>query len=281
MLKHALVALTLALAVPAVGCGGTVQAEPPATADTATTRAPVATAAHGPVKFLGAALGQVPLTASQRQAVEQLATDAETRHAAGRAARADMMNTLAAQVEAGTLDRTALQPKLDAMAAAMAASQPADRAAFEQLHTLLTPDQRTAFVDALEGQVQSMHAGHKGPHGLAQWAADLQLTDDQKSQIKSAMMERFRNAKHDDKAEWKEHGHGGKDVMEAFKQDRFVFDEVAPAHDVGGMVNKMSEHVLGVAEVALPLLTPQQRTLAAQKLRAHAADADGDGHDLF
>jgi hypothetical protein len=33
----------------------------------------------------------------------------------------------------------------------------------------------------------------------------------------------------------------------------------------------MTNHLLGVAEAALPMLTPQQRVLAAQRVREHAA----------
>src|ERR1700723_3665958 len=111
MLRRTLVSLALVLAPAALGCGGTVSSEPPATAETATTRAPVAVNAHGPVKLFGDALGDVPLTTSQRAAVEQMATDAEARHAQVRTARQDLMTTLASQVEAGAIDRAALAPK--------------------------------------------------------------------------------------------------------------------------------------------------------------------------
>ena len=58
--------------------------------------------------------------------------------------------------------------------------------------------------------------------------------------------------------------------MGAFKQDRFVMDEVSPAMDVAAKARKMTDHMLGVAQVALPVLTPQQRAIAAQKLRDRA-----------
>jgi len=54
--------LSLALAVPALGCGGSVASGQPVTADSVTTRAPVAQGAHGQLKLLGTALGDVPLT---------------------------------------------------------------------------------------------------------------------------------------------------------------------------------------------------------------------------
>ncbi|HEY6458710.1 MAG TPA: Spy/CpxP family protein refolding chaperone, partial [Polyangiaceae bacterium] len=233
--------------------------------------------AHGPLKMMGDALGDVPLTASQRAAVESLATDAETRHAAARAAHKDLALAIAGQVQAGAIDRAALQPKIDAVVAAMKAAQPGDRAGLEQLHAILTPDQRTAFVDAVRARVsQHMGAGSMHEHhGLKQWATDLGLSDEQRAQIKDGLKQHFeamqakRAADHDGAAwgEAKEHGHA---VMEAFKGDRFVMNEVAPPHDVAQMSQKMTDHLLGIAEVALPILTPQQRTLAAQKLRDRA-----------
>jgi Spy/CpxP family protein refolding chaperone len=280
MLRHSLFALSLVLAAPALGCAGTVTSEPPTTADTATTRAPVAVNAHGPVKLFGQALGDVPLTASQRQAIEGLATGAEARHAEARTAGQDLMNTLAAQVEAGQIDRAALQPKIDALSAAMQKAQPADRAAFEQLHAILTPDQRSAFVDAVEAHAQEMRGQMKEHHGLKQWAADLNLTDDQKSQIKDAIKQRLQSSGREMAAEFKGAKHEGKHVMDAFKEDRFVMDEVQPAHDVAAHVGSMTGHALAIAEAALPVLTPAQRTLAAQKIREKAQNPDGHGWDL-
>jgi Spy/CpxP family protein refolding chaperone len=285
MLKRTIASLALVLAsTAAVGCGGTAGAEPPATAETVTTKAPVAVAAHGPVKLFGEALGDVPLTASQRAALEQLASDAETRHAQTRTARQDLLTALAAQVEAGAIDRTALQPKIAAITAAMQASQPADRAAFEELHAVLTPDQRVAFVDAVQARAQQHMAGFKGHGGLHQWAQDLQLTDDQKAQIKAAVTQKMQAAggpeAHDKGAKHLQGGGGGDAVMAAFKQDTFVLDQVQPAKDVGQMVGHMTDHFIGLAEAAVPILTPAQRTIAAQKLREHAASADGEGAEL-
>ena len=115
---------------------------------------------------------------------------------------------------------------------------------------------------------------------MQQWAADLNLSDDQKAQIKDAMVQRFKAAGHEMKHDWEGAKHQGKQVMEAFKGDRFVFDEVAPAKDVAAQVSRTSEHMLGVAEAALPILTPAQRTLAAQKLREHAQSADGHAFEM-
>jgi Spy/CpxP family protein refolding chaperone len=276
---------TLALAVPAFGCGaGTANAQ--ASSAQAAARAPVAQNAHGPLKVIGDALGDVPLTADQRTHIEQLAADADARHGEARAARKDLTFTLAAQVQAGHIDRAALAPKLDALSAALQKAQPGDRTGFEQLHAILGADQRVAFVDALEAHIGEHMGAMRGQHPLKQWAEDLKLSGDQKKQIRAALKTHFEAAGgpgHEGSGSpgheggWGPHGHGGGDghergakILAAFKQDRFVMDEVLPPKDISKQVAHMSDRFLGVAEAVLPILTPDQRSVAAQKLRERA-----------
>jgi Spy/CpxP family protein refolding chaperone len=254
-------------------CGGSVEAGPAATAQSAATKAPIATSAQGGhVKLVSEALGEVSLRADQRSAIEQLAAEAETRHAATKQVRAEIANALAAQIEAGKIDRAALQPKIDAAAQAWEASRPADRAALEKLHAILDKDQRSAFVDALVAKIHAAHASHDGHHEgkahLEKLAADLKLTDDQRAQIGTILHGQMK-AHHGD---WKEGREKGKAMMEAFKGDHFVMSEVAPPVDVRAKANAMSDHILGVIEQVLPILTPEQRTIAASKIRERGGD---------
>jgi Spy/CpxP family protein refolding chaperone len=262
--------LGLALAVPALGCGGGV-AQAQAASPEPTTRAPVGQNAHGPLKVIGQALGDVPLTVSQRTRIEQLAVDADARHTDARAARKDLSLLLADQIQAGRIDRAALGPKIDVLSAALQKAQPGDRAAFEQLHAILGSDQRVAFVDALEAHIGEMKGAWRDKHPLKQWADDLKLSADQKKQIRTALESHFSGMRdHEGRGG---HGHGpdgqerGAKIFAAFKQDRFVMDEVLPPKDVSKQVAHMSDRFLGMAEAVLPLLTPEQRNLAAQKIR--------------
>jgi Spy/CpxP family protein refolding chaperone len=263
--------LTLLLAAPALGCGGTTSSQ--ALSVPGAVRAPVAQTAHDQVKLIGEALGDVPLTPEQRGDIERLAADADVRHESARTARRELMLSIAAQVEAGAIDRAALQPKVDALALAAGSAQPADRVAFERLHAILAPDQRTAFVDALEARL-SEHAGElRERHPMRAWAADLKLSDAQQSQIK-ALLEQSFHAKREghDGGPWSGEGrHRGAKLLGAFKQDRFVMDDVAPAVDVGRRASTASDRFLGIASQVLPVLTPGQRSIAAQKIRDRAA----------
>ncbi len=271
----------LALSLAVAACGGSTAADTGAqTAQSAATTAPVGVSTHGPVKMVGDALGQVPLRPEQRVELEKLAADAEARHQKVAPARKDLVEAVAAQVEAGQLDRVALQPKLDAAAAAWDGVRSQDRAALERVHAILDASQRAAFTDALHAQMKAGRDHHAGREHMKEWAADLKLTDAQKDQIKQAFQAKGKEHGHDFHAEMKDHHAKGGHVMDAFKSDHFVMDDVAPKVDAKQATAKMSGRMLGMIETVLPILTPEQRQIAALKIRAHAA-ADPSGHSPF
>jgi Spy/CpxP family protein refolding chaperone len=290
------VALTLALAasaVPLSACSGSsTVTEPSATAQAGTTTAPIGVTVHGPAKRIAEALAQVPLRADQRATIEQLAKDHEARMEPVRKARADLMLAIADQVQAGAIDRAALQPKIDACAAARQAVAPQDRAAMEKLHDLLTPEQRATFVGAMENHPHEGARMRRGMrHRMEKWATDLNLSQDQQNQIRDKI-----------RARWQAHFAGavtGTDAqktgaiedgqmavhahamhahmhatLEAFRGDKFSMDQVAPMKDQKPMVDHFAGAMLGMLEASLPVLTPDQRAAAAQKLRLRASKVD-------
>lgn len=273
--------------VPLAACSGATSTSDPPQAASNTTTAPLNVSVHGPAKRVADALAQVPLRADQRATIEQMGKDAETRMEPARKARADLMNAIADQVQAGTIDRAALQPKIDAITAAHQAAQPGNRAAFEKLHDLLTPDQRAAFVTAMDAE----HGNHQGGPGagmrgrMQKWATDLGLSQDQKDKIKAGMEARWQAhlattvAGGDSTAAVKDGAMAAqgmkmhaqyKAMLESFKGDTFKMDQVAPVQDHKAMANGMAGHMLGMLETALPVLTPDQRNIAANKVREHA-----------
>ncbi|HEY2369778.1 MAG TPA: Spy/CpxP family protein refolding chaperone, partial [Polyangiaceae bacterium] len=273
--------------VPLAACSGaTGTSDPPVTASNTTT-GPLSVSVHGPAKRVADALAQVPLRSDQRATIEQLAKDSETRMEPARKARGDLMLAIADQVQKGTIDRTALQPKIDAVAAAHQTASPGNRAAFEKLHDLLTPEQRVAFVNAMQAE----HHEHQGQGGegmrgrMQKWAGDLGLSQDQQDQIKTKMQARWQahfagtvtgadptNAAQDGHmmAEGHKMHEQYKAMLDAFKTDNFKMDQVAPVQDHREMANGFAGHMLGMLETALPVLTPEQRTIAANKVRERA-----------
>lgn len=283
------------ISMAAVACGGSVE-HSPQTSASAATKAPLGTNTHGFVKLVGDALGEVPLRPEQRTEIEKLASEAEARHAPMADARKDLMLAFADQLEKGSIDKTALQPKLDKVKADLEKIRADDRAALTKLHGLLDAEQRNAFVDALEKQMKGKRGERgermKGGFGkLKQLSEDLKLTDEQKTQIREAMREahkedrghatragnegwrhRARAEQGPSHAEWKRGGHHGKRAIEAFREEKLDLDKLAPGH--GAQARFGADRMTGFAEKILPILTPEQRKIAADKVRSMAAGGD-------
>jgi len=291
--SFALAVVLSAGSLAAIGCGGTV--EQPQTQASAASKAPVGQNTHGMVKLVGEALGEVSLRPDQRAELEKLAAAADARHASMGDAKKDLMLALADQVERGTVDRAALQPKIDRIVADLEKARPDDRAALVKVHALLDSDQRNAFVDALEAKLKSHHGHHGkgkheggprgegdakhagGPHMMKQLAEDLKLTDEQKEKIKETLSASMRGHHKGDAqkgASFREmHAHMGekKRALESFRTEKFDADALAPPPEkMREMAARGSEHFVGLAEKIVPILTPEQRKIAADKVRAMA-----------
>ncbi len=281
-------------AFPLAACSGSAAVGDPSATASSMTTAPLNVAVHGPAKHIADALATVPLRADQRATIEQMASDAEARMVPAQKAHQDLANAIADQVQSGTIDRTALQPKIDAVAAAHLAAQPANRAAFEKLHDLLTADQRTAFVAAMQnhnGHVAGQNHDRRGAMRgrMQKWATDLNLSQDQQDQIHDKLIARFQthlagavtgtdeqktDAVQDGHMMWKGHEMHAQwqATLEAFKGDTFKMDQVSPMPQNGQAdAHEFAGHMLGMLEAALPILNADQRTAAANKLRTQAS----------
>ncbi|MBS2016834.1 MAG: Spy/CpxP family protein refolding chaperone [Deltaproteobacteria bacterium] len=286
--SFALALVLSAGSLAAIGCGGTV--EQPQTQASAASKAPIGQSTHGLVKMVGEALGEVNLRPDQRVELEKLATAAEARHVAMHDGRKELALAVADQVEKGSIDRAALQTKIDRVVADIEKARPEDKQAFARVHAILDNEQRNAFVDALEAKFKHGHHGPHGDkgkhgpkgenageehhafkggmghHGMKQLAEDLKLTDEQKDKIKDVM-----------KAQWQLHAQNGpsfkemhermsagKKSLESFRTEKFDADGIAPPVD---KAKAGSGHFLDMAEKILPILTPEQRKTAADKIR--------------
>ncbi|WP_394843642.1 hypothetical protein LZC95_42150 [Pendulispora brunnea] len=271
-------ASTMMASLGAVGCSGAVSDKPAETA--ASAQAITTTSEHGPVKALADALGKVSLRDAQRTEIQKLFAEADARHTTAKeqskAGRADLMNAVAAQVQQGKIDRTALAPKEQALATTWKTARDADRAAIERLHDLLDPAQRVALVDAIQAnkgdggrREGGWHKHHGGPGGKERFdklADELKLTEDQKAKIGDAL-----RAERSAKGERPHHDPTKVQALfEAFKSDRFKMDEVAPNTEF----HEPMARAIHLAEIAVPMLTPEQRTTLAAKIREKAQKAD-------
>jgi len=221
-----------------------------------------ATLAH--LGVLREALDQVSLRPDQKAEVEQLTSAAKTRHEAARAAHVALRGAVADQVLTGKIDRAALKPQVEALLAAIDGARPDDRAALVRLHDLLDKAQREQLVTAVESSFRARMRERKG-HGIRQWADDLNLSDQQRDQIRAAMRDQFQ---HD--GEGREHRQAaherGRRLMQSFREDKFTLDGAAPLFG-RDKAERRIDRMLDLAGAALPILRPEQRAIAAQKIR--------------
>jgi hypothetical protein len=219
----------------------------------------------GAGKLFDKALDEVQLRPDQKTAVEAMKAEAEKRHAPVKAAKDRLAIALADQIEKGELDRCALAPDTKALASAAADARPGDRAAFEKLHSILDPTQRTAFVDALKRQWDSIEKMHE-PSALAEkMTKELKLSADQTTSLEKIFtgLRQVREAE----PSYAAHRERWNKILDAFKGDHFVLDQVAPMGDVAAHSAAKVERMLWAGEAILPVFNPDQRKFVADKIR--------------
>jgi Spy/CpxP family protein refolding chaperone len=271
--------VTLGIAlVPSLSRAGLPGAGAPRTAEVAEKSASNAMPMHGAPRLIEKALDEVQLRPEQKSAIAKIKADAEKRHAPVKAARSEFLGALADQIEKGKLDRCALAPAIKALASAGAEAHPGDRAAFEQLHSILNAEQRAAFVEALKRNWESLQKFHE-PAALAEKVAkELNLSADQKASLEKifAGIHEVRQAE----PWYAAHRERWTKILDAFKGDRFVLDEVAPMGDVAAHSTARVEGRLWAGEAMLPVLEPEQRKAVADKLRERVKEAAPAGEGL-
>jgi hypothetical protein len=226
---------------------------------------------HGGAKLIETALDEAHLRADQKAAVEAMKAQAKERHAAVKAAKGELATAVAEQIEKGEIDRCALAPTIDALASAVAQAHPGDRADFERLHSILDPEQRTAFVDALHRQWEAVKAMHQPAALAAKLTEKLNLSSEQSESLEKILG--GLQAIHEAEPWYAAHRQHWAKVLDAFKGEQFTLDQVAPMGDVAAHTKKRVEARLWAAEAILPVLNAEQRKALADKLRDFAKKA--------
>jgi Spy/CpxP family protein refolding chaperone len=216
--------------------------------------------------LLREALDKVSLRADQKAEVDQMAAAAKARHEGVRAAHVALRGAVADQILAGKIDRAALKPQIDALLAAIDQTRPDDRAALVRLHDLLDSKQRGELVDAVESSFRSRMQQHQGHGGPQKWASDLNLSDAQRDQIKAAMRDQFHQNGDAMREQWRGAHEQGRRLLQSFREEKFTLDGAAQLFG-GDKIEHGIGRMLDLASVALPVLTPEQRATAAQKIR--------------
>jgi len=265
----ALVAATMTGAAAAAPQSSATPTPAPSTCDTATAPAPPPDTTEGAVprdpalKLVADALSKVCLSDDQRAAAQQLGKEVAPKEEAVAEARHAFFKAVVDQIKSGTVDDAALKAQIDALVKAREDASPVMRKAIEDLHGILDSGQRAEFVDAIQSRMKELTGAASG--WFQGFAKDLNLTDDQKSRIHDLL----------DKAKPqidKERATAAA-VFDAFKQDQFSVEAIAPMADVGPKTRARAEGMVALAKDITESLTPDQRATLASKIESKAADA--------
>lgn len=218
--------------------------------------------AHGFVQLIDEALSQVNLQENQARALSQIGTQVDAKEAAVHDARRNLMLAIAQQMEAGQINRNALEPQLKALVEAKDAAVPAMSQALDQIHDTLTPEQRTKFADALEKSVEARRQMYSSGGWLNQWSKELGLSDQQKQQVENILGQL--------KPAMEQRHNQFTRVLSAFRGQSFRVEQIVPTSESAKETRQGAEQMVRIAQQIAQVLTPQQRALAAKKIAENA-----------
>jgi hypothetical protein len=274
-----------ALATAACG-GGSATAAPATTAESlhdgdamATRKAHYRYPHHGGVTiFIAMSLDTLGVSPGEQAAVEKIRTELNARMDPERLAEQSLVAALADGVATGKLEPATVDAAMMRVSVAAATVHEASADAVNELHGVLTPPQRSALVDKVEAHwavwLRANNA-ETGPYSendsqLDRLAPDLGLTVDQVKKIRAGLGERMSGVPRIDPQEIAAHLHA---FGEAFRSDTFDARKLITGGDLDARVARWgAAHLAHFVEVAILVLTSDQRTVLAQRLRDHAAE---------
>lgn len=227
--------------------------------------------------FIAMSLDSLNATPEQAAAIAKIRTDMHAAMAPAHDAEKAVLLALADGIAANKID----QPKVDAAIAelttAAAGVHGAVAGSLSALHETLTPPQRAALVDKVEGHFEVWHhsnapdeAATRDAHGghLGALATELALSPQQVETIRASFTSSISRVPQFDRAEADAHI---KAFGEAFASDSFD----PKALSTGGAVNAHMAtwgitRTVHFYEAVLPVLSPEQRAKLADNLRRHA-----------
>jgi Spy/CpxP family protein refolding chaperone len=257
---------------PAPPAPGMPQFPAPAAPETQTpapAEKPAKSEAGGIVQLVDRALQGIDLRPEQTEALQKLGAKVDEKLEPVTEARKNLVLALADEIEAGKVDKDTLKPEIEDVVKASETASPLLRKAFDKLHDILDAKQREEFVEHFKDELKEFKQKHPVREQLEKLAHTLALTDDQKAKI-GEILEK------DEGAGKKVHENMER-VLDAFPSDSFSMDAVLPEGQVREHVEKMEGRIIEDAREVTDILTPEQRKIAAEKIRSRAAARRGGG----
>jgi Spy/CpxP family protein refolding chaperone len=247
---------------------------------------------HGGVTmFIAMTLDSLGVSPEQAAAVEKIQGDLFAKMEPAHVAEQNMLNVLADGIAAGKIDTAKVDAAIDAVKAASTGVHEATIESLNQLHAVLTPEQRAALVDKVEAHwevwkkanAQEEKAGDVAhPGHLDRLAKDLNLAPDQVEKVRAMFADKVKS--HPQKFDPAQVEAHIQEFGTAFKAATFDAKSLARAPFVHQHLAVWgARRTAHFYEAVDPLLTPEQRAKLSAELKEHAAAKsgifDGDKHE--
>lgn len=234
--------------------------------------------AHGPGgMFLHAAMA-LELKDAQKDALKKL--EATLEQPAPLPEMKELHEGIVAGVKEGKLDKSKIDPKMDAVTKAMAAHHAKEIEVLNGIHAALEPAQRKALAEAVRkthAERAEKHAakgrgpGQAGKHHLERLTKQLDLDDAQQKKVEALL----KAGAKDPKATMAEAKKRMESLLTAFEKDKFDASKLEIAK-AGAKKNPMKEHVELFAKL-LPILKAEQREKLAATMSGGHGPHEGKG----
>ena len=236
---------------------------------------------HGGVTmFIAMSLDTLPATPEQRASIERIQGDLFAEMEPARTAEATVLQTLADGIATGTIDAAKVNAALAQLTTASTGLHDAAIEALDQLHAVLTPEERAALVDKVEAYWALWQRANgdemaPGPDGapasghLQALSAELRLTPDQIERIRaneSAAARECPVRPEPQKVEAHLRAFGA-----AFRGDNFSARTLTTGAGANAHLASWGATQMAIFfESVSPVLTPDQRAKLAERVREHA-----------
>jgi Spy/CpxP family protein refolding chaperone len=237
---------------------------------------------HGGVAmFVALSLDTLGADDAKRPQIEKLQADLRGRMGPARAAEKNLLAVLADGIAAGTLDQAKVDAAMAQVASAAEAVHAATVEALNQLHALLSPEERAELVEKVKAHAEVWRkvnhdaepGGREGGGRLAELTKDVGLTPEQADKIAVALKSSSDGVRR----------HFNREAA-AKRLDAFAAGFVGDTFDAGtlrasaGADGHLAAHgskrMVHFHQTVLPLLTPEQRTKLAGHLREHQSSPE-------
>ena len=233
---------------------------------------------HGGVTlFIAMSLDTLGVSPEQRADVERIRLDLHAHMQPALQADQNLVTALAAGLDAASFDSAKVDAAVVQVGSAASTTHDASADALNELHHTLTPVERGALVDKVESHWavwQSANADETGAAGaenghVAMLVADLGLTKEQADRIRASMGEGLKSVPRVDPQEVSAQLRAFGD---AFRSEQFDAKSLTGQDTVNAHIATWgAAHLAHFIEAVSPVLSAEQRTALAKRLREHAA----------